>query len=91
MTEKRFIRCKATQMWVNGVLSDFEGNLKGAVSLTPNKAQAMEFDDTDYVFDFIQTSEDSGTLVEAFSNPLIGGFNSYEVVNDIGAIIPPNR
>lgn len=84
----RFIKCKTTSLYVSGVTSDFAGNITGA-SLTPNKDEAMKFDDTDYVFDFIQSGEDSGTMVVAYSDPLIGGFGQYEVINEIGAIIPP--
>lgn len=86
----RFIKCNSTGLYVSGVTSDFAGNINGA-SLTTNKDEAMKFDDSDYVFDFIQTAPDSGTMVDSFSDPVIGGFEQYSVVNEIGAIIPPNR
>lgn len=76
-------------MFVSGVTSDLSGSING-VSLVLNKDKAMQFDDSSYVFDFIELAG-GGTLVVPFSDPIIGGFNQYDVVDDIGAIIPPNR
>ena len=81
MTEKAtVIRIKGTENYLKDVVLGLDGITVKGVTYTNNVFDAQRFDTSNYAENFIQSAEDSGHLVEAFSNPLIGGANVFEVV-----------